>query len=182
LGLLRRDVVRSYGSRVARSFFKSASTLLAEQRAASKQYDVFLSHRYGDREELLGLLELLQKLEFSVFVDWKERPELDREDVTAETAAVLKEDMGRCKSLLFAVTSTAMASRWMPWELGLFDGLKGRVAIVPLATAIDKFPGAEYIGLYPYIDEITVGDRVQLFVNRKGGGYKLLKQWIAEGI
>lgn len=41
----------------------------------------------------------------------------------------------------------------MPWELGYFDGLKSRVAILPVLGSdydTNKYVGQEYLGLYPY--------------------------------
>jgi len=51
----------------------------------------------------------------------------------------------------------------MPWELGYFDGfMPGHVAILPLV----KVPGAgsqgqEYLGLYPYVQDISFSDGTQ---------------------
>jgi hypothetical protein len=46
----------------------------------------------------------------------------------------------------------------MPWELGFFDGFKGRVAIVPLNENqfdINEFKGQEYLGIYPYLKDYS---------------------------
>lgn len=44
----------------------------------------------------------------------------------------------------------------MPWELGYFDGYKpGFVAILPLVQSSGSdFKGQEYLGFYPYIEDI----------------------------
>lgn len=40
----------------------------------------------------------------------------------------------------------------MPWELGFFDGTKGRVALLPVVQVdVNSYHGSEYLGLYPYI-------------------------------
>ncbi len=130
--------------------------------------------------ELVGFMKMLEDADLSVFVDWKERPELDRTKVTKETAAALKQDMSRCKALLFVITSTANTSIWMPWELGLFDGMKGRVATVPLATKPGEHPGQEYAGLYPWIDQATAtgGQQPVLWVNEADNVYVQLTDWL----
>ncbi len=44
----------------------------------------------------------------------------------------------------------------MPWELGFFDGHRpGHVAILPLVKAAGgSYTGQEYLGLYPYVEDI----------------------------
>jgi len=61
--------------------------------------------------------------------------------------------MNNCKGLLYAASANANTSRWMPWELGYFDGTKNRVAIVPLEANdhmyfFKGFKGQEYLDLY----------------------------------
>lgn len=55
-------------------------------------------------------------------------------------------------------------SRWMPWELGFFDGFRTAVAVLPVAkNSSETFCGQEFLGLYPYID--GTGPAI-LFINR----------------
>ena len=182
--LLTRTAVRAYAtSKTAQLNEKRAGEILAEHKrvtASVKTFDVFLSHRYADKTELVGLMQMLEDSDISVLVDWKEHPELDRSKVTKETAATLKRDMGRCAALLFVVTSTASTSVWMPWELGLFDGMKGRVATVPLATKAGEFPGQEYAALYPWVDEAPTKGNTNsiLWVNEAENVYVRLSAWL----
>ena len=47
----------------------------------------------------------------------------------------------------------------MPWELGYFDALKQKVAILPLVNkSDDEYKGQEYLGLYPCIHKGWYGD------------------------
>jgi len=94
----------------------------AKRRLSSNaRFDIFLSHRFLDAPYILQLRNYLQLLGYSVFVDWIEEPELDREKVTKKVTAHLNKIMGRSESLLFAVSENSPASKWMPWELGYFD-------------------------------------------------------------
>ena len=63
--------------------------------------------------------------------------------------------MNQSSRLLYLATDNASSSKWMPWELGYFDGLKsGKVAILPLVDSVDSsFQGQEYLGLYPALDK-----------------------------
>ncbi|MFJ3393666.1 hypothetical protein [Leifsonia aquatica] len=47
----------------------------------------------------------------------------------------------------------------MPWELGFFDGFRGResVAIMALNDQSGRSVGQEYLELYPKIERVGVG-------------------------
>lgn len=120
-------------------------------------FDVFLSHSYLDASLVEGVRQLLAQSGLSVYVDWIEDPQLDRAKVTVATAAVLRQRLRKCHSLIFLTSTNSTASKWMPWELGFFDGLRpGRVAILPLVrTQGEMFVGQEYLGLYPYVEDVS---------------------------
>jgi TIR domain len=119
-------------------------------------FDVFLSHSYLDAPIILGVKTLLEAEGLTVYVDWIEDPQLDRSHVTTRTADFLRTRMRHSASLIFATSESSSQSKWMPWELGYFDGFRpGHVAILPLVQeASDDFKGQEYLGLYPYIEDI----------------------------
>jgi len=150
-------------------------------KTSNNSFDIFLSHSVKDADIVLGTLETLGAFGFSVYVDWVVDPEMKREHVTAETAAVLRRRMGQCELLLYLKTGNSAESTWMPWELGYFDALKGRVGILPLAKdRQDKFDGNEYLGLYPYVDVATnkVTEKEILWINRGLKEYGRLREWV----
>lgn len=159
----------------------------AKRRLSSNaRFDIFLSHRFLDALYVLQLRDYLQSLGYSVFVDWIEEPELDREKVTKKRAAHLRRIMGKSESLLFALSDTSLESRWMPWELGYFDGSGGRVAIVPITertTRSETYRGQEYLGLYPYVtmEKDTAGHN-RLWVNQSASKYVTFEEWVEEGL
>lgn len=120
-------------------------------------FDVFLSHSFKDAEIINGVKGFIEDQGLRVYVDWIEDPQADRSRVTAATADMLRERMNHCQSLLYASTDAATQSKWMPWELGYFDGKKpGRVGIVPiLQQKGELFQGQEYLGLYPHVELIN---------------------------
>jgi hypothetical protein len=138
------------------AFIKTASQIIVESVGKYKQiqsYDVFLSHSMEDAELILGIKSIIEDLGYSVYVDWINDTELDRNQVSKETAKKLKDRMNSSKSLFFVTTKNADNSRWMPWECGYFDGKKEKVAIVPVKekSFTNEYVGQEYLGLYPYI-------------------------------
>ena len=67
---------------------------------------MFLSHSIRDATLILGLMGMLQASGLSVYVDWIEDAELDRENVNAATANRLRERMKTCRSLVYATPRT----------------------------------------------------------------------------
>ena len=76
--------------------------------------------------------------------------------------------MKQSRSLIFLTTKSSVSSRWMPWELGYFDGFNSNVAILPVVPeggALD-FDREEYLQLYPKVDVVDVTGKPSLHVNR----------------
>lgn len=148
-----KQEARDYAKSVTASFESYSSKLesIVESQNYQRQFDVFLSHSIRDAELVLGVANILKKMEQKVYVDWVVDPQLSRDSVTKETAETLRDRMKQSSKLLYLATDNASSSKWMPWELGYFDGLKsGNVAILPLVdSAYSSFQGQEYLGLYP---------------------------------
>lgn len=139
---------------------KSAGRVLTEEAQAFstvKRYDVFLSHSYDDAEMICGVKKSIEAGGLSVYVDWIEDAKLDRSKVTVATAALLRERMRTCSSLVYAHSANSSHSVWMPWELGYFDGFKPEhVWILPLVANSDsEFKKQEYLGLYPSVEKLA---------------------------
>lgn len=169
---------------INKSFSKSASALLLESTKESKldkTYDIFLTHSIKDSELILGLKNIIEDFGYSVYVDWLEDPQLDRSQVSKETARKLRERMNSSKSLFYVTTENTEDSKWMPWECGYFDGVKEKVAIVPIkkASTNNAFNGQEYLGLYPYVvkQKSTKGD-IKLWVHADVIMYTSYDNWV----
>lgn len=161
---------------VNRSFKTSARSILeSDTQSASKyeSFDIFLSHSSKDAELILGVKALLEQQNLKVYVDWQDDPQASRENVTEETAELLRVRMKQSKSLIYVATENASDSKWMPWELGFFDGYSdGSVAVLPLQDySTQTFKGQEYLGLYPTVDKGKYRDTGQedTFVKKNSG-------------
>lgn len=149
------------GGFLAKSHVKKASAqILNESRSATNEsdtFDVFLSHSIADADLVLGIKNILEERGMKVYVDWETDSQLNRSKVNPETADLLRQRMKQSASLLYLATESASSSKWMPWELGYFDGLRGgQVAVMPLVdNETDSFKGQEYLGLYPTVTKDT---------------------------
>lgn len=186
MALVTEQRLRSLGQARAQRVFKSSQAILQESvNAAQASFDVFLSHSIRDAELVLGAKEYLEKLGLSVYVDWIIDPDLDRNTVSTSTAEVLRKRMKQCSSLIYMHTLNSPTSKWMPWEIGYFDGMKpGRVGIFPVAKGPQNtFVGQEYLGLYPYIDEApSKGASTSVpWINESTTAYAGFYNWVRAG-
>jgi hypothetical protein len=153
--------LRSSGLRTASRSFTSARAILThrgQSASADDYFDIFLSHSYQDAATILGVVELLEAQRIRVYVDWINDRQLDRSMVTSQTADVLRQRMRQCTSLIFATSTSTPASKWMPWELGYFDGLNGdqQISIMPIEEdETTGYLGQEYLGLYRAIEKLS---------------------------
>jgi hypothetical protein len=141
----------TYGYLAEAELGKSART------SSTSYFDIFLSHSREDAEIVAGVKALLEREGLSVYVDWIEDPQLDRSRVSAATADQLRNRMKHSNYLLYASSRASSHSKWMPWELGYFDGRRsGKVGILPIVDRPgDRFVGVEYLGLYPLIERVS---------------------------
>lgn len=187
MGTFTESRVRAEARGAATGMHKSMASILAEAAKAPKtSFDIFLSHSIRDEDIVLGVKAILEKHGKSVYVDWVEDKELDRSGVTKASADKIRSRMQQCKSLIYIHTQNSPGSKWMPWELGYFDGKNGRVAIFPVTKVEEaSFSGQEYLGLYPYVDEaelILEGKRTgktALWANRSSSEYAQMDEWMA---
>ncbi|AXX85706.1 toll/interleukin-1 receptor domain-containing protein [Aliarcobacter skirrowii] len=162
----------------------SESSSININSISQDSFDIFLSHSYADREIIPALKNELESYGFSVYVDWITDKLLSRDEINKKTAEVLQTRMKQSKCLIYATSDNSQKSRWMPWELGYFDGIKDKmVGILPLKkygnNFNDNFKGEEYLGLYYYIDkEKNQLNEMRLWVRENQDKYVLLNSWI----
>lgn len=150
---MRAAYERSPHFRYGSTADQALSEAIASRKRPAK-WDVFLSHSALDKVEVMGARQKLIEGGKSVYVDWIDDPQLDRSNVTPATANVLRERMRVCTSMVYALSPNAFGSRWMPWELGYFDGLhKEQIAIMPIVDYQSDFKGEEFLGLYPRLEK-----------------------------
>jgi hypothetical protein len=184
--LLTEAEVRSAARQTHYRLLESYGQVLAKAaRTTEDRFDIFLSHSIKDAEIVRGAHILLEDLGYKVYVDWIVDQDLDREKVSRDTAVKIKTRMKQCNSLLYLATENATGSKWMPWELGYFDGYSsGRVAILPVTKGQkNEYEGQEYLGVYPYadIELMESTQRRTLWISRSIGRYGSFDNWLKVG-
>lgn len=159
----------------------------AQNVSEHKEFDIFLSHSFLDRDEVQGLYQELTDFGYSVYVDWIVDPHLDRSNVTKESASLVRKRMKCSKSLLLAISVNASMSKWIPWELGYVDGNTNRCAIIPVSKERippKSFEGKEYLSLYPFIKKLPVRETNEdiLWVIEAEYSYSQFDRWFLDGI
>jgi hypothetical protein len=120
--------LRAWGSRPeARTLFEKAFCLPGK--------NVFLSHTTADDDLVPGVVLVLQGHGASVYVDHQD-PSVAGTDCVA-IAEHLREVMSQCSRLVMLASPKSKDSKWIPWELGLADGLERQrnVALFPSAES-----------------------------------------------
>jgi hypothetical protein len=182
MSLLTTGAVRARAEKGVPYNFSAANVLTErmQKQASVVSHDIFLSHSFDDKVLILGVALTLEDLGYTVFLDWRDDPTLDRKNVNSATALKLRERMRNSKCLFFATTENTSTSKWMPWELGFKDGQSNRSAILPLkATRPDEYKGQEYLGIYPYITQQRSKDeRERLWVRHSLTCYIVFEDWL----
>jgi hypothetical protein len=159
------------------------ATILKRAAERSPSGSTFLSHSTKDVEFLPGLIRLLESHGAKVYVDKKDDkipPYTSR-----ETAKVLRSRISQCKKFILFATKKSKDSLWMPWELGISDGVKQsqNTAIFPgLDTASDtEWVEREYLGVY---DRVVWGNiqgepnQVWMVWNQENNIATTLSKWL----
>lgn len=156
---------------------------LDESKATHTFFDIFLCHSFLDRKVIFGLFYELKRIGYKVYVDWIIDPQLDRNNVTKESATIVRNRLKSSKSLLYAISTNSQMSKWMPWELGYVDGHTSRCAIVPISNQSNEtsFKGKEYLSLYPIVKKYPDRNNIQkLWTAEETNKYVLFEKWFAE--
>lgn len=179
---LQEKSIRMGGLNEVRKYL-NAKLETASLKAATQEFDVFLSHSKLDETIIAALGKEIEEIGYSVYIDWEVDKQLDRSNVNKNTANILRNRMKSSRSLIFAVSPNSKSSLWMQWELGFYDGHRGKVAILPIVEgSADNFYRQEYLGLYPYVDKAKTDktQKLELWVQTSTTDSVLYRKWLEE--
>ena len=150
---------------------------MAPARPGALAYDIFLSHAAADIHAVDEVRSLLMRAGFRVYLDKYDDPELDRSHVSAATADCLKMRMRSCNAMVYVVTANASVSKWMPWELGFFDGVRGKVLIYPVDdAALAAARQQEYLSLFKILRPGQLAQQLKDELNDPVGAFAELRE------
>jgi hypothetical protein len=136
-----------------------------------QSYDVFLSHALADRQRIETPRARIAAWGYSVRIDPADDGDCGRVAPDRGAAERLRQRLRRCRSIIYAVSSQAKVSRWLPWELGYADACCGRIFIFPLDEgAGDYARKMDFLSLYPVIDTRNLGGFLRRHVPKGGEG------------
>ena len=130
---MARVVTLDEMSRYINKNFDNSLQLLTESSLQSYLPFTFVSYSSKDSEYLPYVLKIL--------VNHGANPYIDKGDQrlpsppSSKTAEVLKDTIKKSKKMVVFVTSNSKDSKWIPWELGLGDGMKTKEHIVIFPSA-----------------------------------------------
>lgn len=123
-------------------------------KASAAQVTIFLCHSHLDGKSAQGLINHLASFGIDLFVDWNDSdmPRITNRD----TAERIKGRIFEMHLFLILATNNALNSRWVPWEIGVADQIKGadKILLIPVADASGRFQGNEYLQLYQTIEPV----------------------------
>ena len=124
--------------------------ILLEKAFSLPGKNVFLSHTTDDDDLVAGVVLVLKNNGARVYVDHQD-PSVAGADCGA-IAEHLRNVMRECERLVMLASPKSKDSKWIPWELGLGDGLtrQNRVALFPSAESSSDMTWSEreYLSLY----------------------------------
>lgn len=130
--------------------------LFEDAKVSAMSKHIFLSHSSKDDALVPGVIAFFASHKATVYADDFDKRLPD--PPSTNTANILKSEIKGCQRLVVLATPNSHTSRWIPWELGIGDGLKGVPpnAIFPITPEgdVQSWTKTEYFGLYPKIAEV----------------------------
>lgn len=157
--------------------------ILAKARRATAASSTFLAHSSADVREVAGAVQLLENHGAKVYIDKKDAtlPPYTSE----ETADALKKRIHESRRFVMLASKNSQQSKWVPWELGLADGVKmlKNIALLPASDSEDDttWTSWEYLGLYRRIvfgDPQGVTGPVWMVQDTKKNTVTQLRKWL----
>lgn len=171
------------------SELKSIGDQITEKRAYVENFsvrrpcDTFLSHSSADDQLLPAVIKILTNHGATVYVD--DGDQRLPKNPSPKTAQILKDTIKDCRRFVLFVTTNSKDSRWIPWELGLGDGMKSEYSVALFPSAEHSYETSwseqEYLGLYQRIVWGTFKDKYKaewMVLNHHKNTATPLGKWI----
>lgn len=140
---------------------------IKEEYLDGDEKKVFLSYNFKDCEIAKKVAVLFVLNNYDSFLDWNDPKLRNRSEITENMIKRIKERIKENEIFVYIVTNGQKNSKWMPWELGLAEGMKKEVYILPIIESKNKknYDGQEYINVHNHI--IFQNGRLQKYKNKQ---------------
>lgn len=133
-----------------REWAATAETGMLKEASDLQGKNTFFSHSSKDDDKVAGAIRILRNHGARVYVDHYDP--LNKTDDCTAIAAHVRSVISACRKFVLFATPQSIDSKWMPWELGLADGVRSHsnAAIFPAADRAFEQDWAqqEYLALY----------------------------------
>ena len=152
--------------------------------------NIFLSHSQSDLRPAVHAIDILEQHGANVYMDVRDA-EIASSSSDREIAMRLRRAIQQTRRLAVLVTENTSTSRWIPWEMGVADGISGpeKVAVFPFrrdSNAASLWAEQEYFELYARVESVRYppGSAPQWIVRipngTPSGNIRPLGLWLAE--
>ena len=159
MAILSRETIKERG-RILEKAYKANNALYEDSISAKNSpASVFLSHKHDNKDELLGVVDVLKSLGARTYIDWQDN-EMPKH-TKGETARIIKHKINEMDKFILVATEDAIESKWCNWELGYGDALKydkNKIALFPFRDS-RNWSGKEYMSIYNMIEYEDGTDR-----------------------
>ena len=145
---LKKEARQSFSEASIESF----KNIIAKSESQENK-NIFLSHSSKDKEYLPYVISVLENYGGNVYID-----KLDKSlpsNTNHKTAVKLKDRINTIDKFILFATKNSKDSKWMPWEIGIADGIKDykNIAILPSSENMyeENWAEQEYLGIYQKI-------------------------------
>src|SRR4051794_8227950 len=87
-------------------------------------FDVFILHNRKDTDRVLKLEKIITEWGFTCYIAAND-PKLQRPENPKQLSQSIRLNLRKARCLIYAFSENSPRSRWMPWEIGFFDGRWG---------------------------------------------------------
>lgn len=149
-------------SNMARALVRPAvlnESLRTFSASSSQQRQVFLSYRHSDKYYIHEIVTFLKNLGVPIYVDYLD--ENLSQSKMEEVAGIIRKQIGKSSKFIQVVSPNSSESKWLPWEIGVGDGVLGtkNAILMPVTINNGYNPYAEHLSIYGHIDKVYSTDR-----------------------
>jgi hypothetical protein len=151
------------------------------------RFDIFLAHPGLGLSVLYRVVRTIDLMGYGVYIDTHTLNDTSCRVPGDDSLAFLKKMLGRCRCLLYVAPDESTLAPLSSWQLGYFDCLRGRAAVLPVLKKDTNrlgFSGRGVLGEYPFaaVARAMGEDHDSLWVMRDPKRHLDLEYWFSSPV